>query len=480
MKYIKKNAKKNIFIYNSLTKKKELFLPIINNKINMYVCGPTMYNSIHLGNCRTFIFFDILYRYFKHLKFNVKYIRNITDINHLEFNNKFNSIELIQKNLLNFYNILKILNLLSPNIEPRSSSHIIEQIENIKKIINKNIAYIKNGSIYFNIKKYNKIYGNYGNILNNININNEFIINKKFINEKKNFYDFVLWKNINNNKNNIMKWISPWGIGYPGWHIGCTTMSNKYLGNYFDIHGGGIDLKFPHHECEISQSNVINNNLYNLSKYWIHTNMLTINNKKMSKSLNNFITINDIIKGKLKFTNYNKIDPMFIKLYIIQTHYRNIINISKKNLFNTIKKYKNLLNFFNNIKKVKIKNKTSISININDIYNNCYNSINDDFNIPLLIYNLFKINNIINKCINNDLQISLIDLKKIYYIMKIFIIDILGLKIKKKKKNKKLKLILKKINNLRNEMRIKKLYYFSDKIRKLLIKFLYIKDKKIK
>ncbi|WGH28070.1 MAG: cysteine--tRNA ligase [Candidatus Shikimatogenerans bostrichidophilus] len=482
MKKFKIKAKKNIYIYNSLTRKKELFIPLKKNNINMYVCGPTIYNKIHLGNCRTFIFFDFLYRYFKYLKFNIKYVRNITDIKHLELNEKFkfNIIEIeekIQNNLLNFYDILKKLNLLSPNIEPRSTGNIIEQIENIKIIIKKNLAYINNGSIYFNINKYNKIYNNYGNILNNININKEFIINNKFKKEKKNFYDFVIW--INNNNRNIMKWNSPWGIGYPGWHIGCTTMSNKYLGNYLDIHGGGIDLKFPHHECEISQSNIINDNSYNLSKYWIHTNMLNIDNKKMSKSLNNFIILNDIIKGKLNLTNYKKIDPIFIRLYMLQTHYRKIINISKNSILNTINKYKNLLNFFKNIKKIKIKNKTSNYINIKKIYKNCFNSINDDFNIPLLIFNLFKINNIINKCIKNKLQITLIDLKKLYYIMKTFIIDILGLKIKYKKKNK-INKILKKINNLRKKMRKKKKYYLSDKLRKLLINYLSIKDNKIK
>ncbi|WOX79351.1 cysteine--tRNA ligase [Candidatus Shikimatogenerans bostrichidophilus] len=476
MKTIKNYAKKNILIYNSLTNKKEKFIPIEYNKIGMYVCGPTIYNYIHLGNCRTFIFFDMLYRYFKHLNFKVKYIRNITDITHLELklNCVNNQMEIIQKYLLNFYFILKKFNILSPNIEPRSTGHIIEQIINIKKILNKKFAYINKGSIYFDINYYNKIFGNYGNILNNIDLNKEVNLNNKFIEEKKNYYDFAIWKKSNYG----MNWESPWGKGKPGWHIGCSTMSNKYLGNYFDIHGGGIDLKFPHHECEITQSNIINNNNYNLAKYWIHTNMLTINNKKMSKSLNNFIIPNDIINGKLNITNYKKINPIIIRLYFLQTHYRKIINISNKSLINTEKNYKILLNILKKIKKIKPKLKTSSNININNIYKIFYLSINDDFNIPLLIYNLFKINNIIDKCINKELNINFNDINKLYNLIKIFLIDILGLKFKKKRKIN-FKKIINKIYEIRNEMRKKKNYYFSDKLRNILNNFLCIKDNKI-
>ncbi|WGH26570.1 MAG: cysteine--tRNA ligase [Candidatus Shikimatogenerans bostrichidophilus] len=463
--------KKKIFIFNSLTKKKEIFIPIINNNIKMYVCGPTLNNNIHLGNYRTFIFFDIIYRYFKHLKFNVKYVRNITDINHSKKNKKKKSLENMQKYLLNFYFNLKKFNLLSPNLEPRTTSHIIEQIENIKKIIKKKYAYIKNGSIYFNINYYNKKIGNYGNILNNIKINNGKLINNNFLNEKKKKYDFAIWIKANNN---IMKWPSPWGIGYPGWHLGCSTMSNKYLGNYFDIHGGGLDLKFPHHECEISQCNVINNNKYNLAKFWIHTNMLIINNKKMSKSLKNYIIPDDIIYGKL---NYKKINPLIIKLYMLKTHYRNVINFNKKNLIKTKYDYKNLLNIFNKLKKIKPKKKSSI--NYDKICKNCYKYLNDDFNIPLLIYNLFKINNLIDKCIIKKLQITLKDLNKINFIMKTFLIDILGLKIIKKKKKKNYNILLKKIIKIRKEMRKKKIYFFSDKIRKILNEFIKINDNKI-
>ncbi|MDH3004496.1 MAG: cysteine--tRNA ligase [Candidatus Shikimatogenerans sp. JK-2022] len=477
MKEIIYKFKKKIFIYNSLKKKKELFIPIIKNNINMYICGPTLYKNIHLGNCRTFIFFDILYRYFKHLKFNIKYIRNLTDINNIK--NKINYkyyyyIHNIKKNYFKYNKILKIFNLLPPNLEPKTTNFMIEQINNINKIIKLKFAYIKNGSIYFDIIKYNKKNYNYGKILNNIDIYN----NKKnntYYKEKKNYFDFVLWKNITDKK--LISWKSIWGYGIPGWHIGCTTMSNKILGNFFDIHGGGIDLKFPHHECEIIQSNIINNNNNNLAKYWIHTNVLTINNKKMSKSLNNLIFPYDLIKGKFKITKFKKINPLIIKLYLLNTHYRKNINFSYNNLKKIIKNYFNLLNCFNKIKKIKTKNYTSTYINIKNLYIKCYNSINNDFNIPLLIYNLIKINNIIDKCYKNKLQINNYDLKNINKLMNYFLIDILGFKKIKIKKNKNIKLI-NNILKIRNKLRKNKLFLYSDYIRKIMLNYIDIKDKK--
>ncbi|WGH25128.1 MAG: cysteine--tRNA ligase [Candidatus Shikimatogenerans bostrichidophilus] len=480
MKEIIYKAKKEIYIYNTLKRTKELFIPINKNKIGMYVCGPTLYKKIHLGNCRTFIFFDVLYRYFKHLNFNIKYIRNITDINY-SFNNSFNNkyysyFYKIKTYYSKFNKVLNIFNLLSPSLEPRTTSHIIEQINNIKKILKLKFAYKKNGSIYFNIEKYNKYIGNYGKILNNINIYNQFEKTNSFSKDKKNNLDFVLWKKLKNI--NIIKWKSLWSTGIPGWHIGCTTISNKYLGSYFDIHGGGVDLKLPHHECEIAQSNVINNKKKNLAKYWIHTNMLTINNKKMSKSLNNLILPYDIIKGKFKLTKNYKINPFILKLYLLQTHYRKPINFSLKSIKNSIKNYINLLNIFKKIKKIHPKKTSSSNINIKYYFNLCYKSMNDDFNIPLLIYNLIKINKIIDKCLNNVLKISFYDLKKIKKLMKIFLIDILGLKIFSIKLSKiKIKVLINKILKIRNEMRKKKLYLYSDKIRDILKNYVSIKDK---
>ncbi|WGH25611.1 MAG: cysteine--tRNA ligase [Candidatus Shikimatogenerans bostrichidophilus] len=383
MKKIINKFKKKIYIYNTLKHKKEIFKPIKKNKIGMYVCGPTLYKKIHLGNCRTFIMFDIFFRYFKHLKYKIKYIRNITDINNNYIKNKkkinlFNYIKLNKKNYIFFKKNNKKLNLLSPNLEPKTTCHIIEQIDNINKILKKKKAYNIKGSIYFNINKFNKKNKKYGFLINKIDIK-KLKYNKSTY-KKKNFYDFALWK-----KKNKIKWYSPWSYGLPGWHIGCTTMSTKYLGKYFDIHGGGLDLKFPHHECEIAQNNVINNN--NMAKYWIHVNMLNINNKKMSKSLNNFIYLD----------KFKKINPLIIKLYFLQTHYRKIINFSFKSLKKTSKIYYYLINYFNRIKKIKLYKKSNI--NIKKLYYNCYYAINDDFNIPLLIFNLIKINKIIDLCI---------------------------------------------------------------------------------
>ncbi|WGH24761.1 MAG: cysteine--tRNA ligase [Candidatus Shikimatogenerans bostrichidophilus] len=479
MKEIIYKYKKKINIFNTLKNKKELFIPINNNIINMYVCGPTIYKNIHLGNCRTFILFDIIYRYFIHLKYNIRYIRNITDYNFKLNNNFYNNNYLylykIKKYYLKYYKILKLFNILEPNLEPRVTNYIMDQINNIKNLIKLKYAYIRNKSVYFDIYKYNnnKNFIKFGKILNNLNI----IYNKNKLNKylKNKIYDFSIWKNINNY--DIFKWKTKWGTGIPGWHIGCTTISNKLLGDYFDIHGGGIDLKFPHHECEIIQSNIINNNNNNLAKYWIHTNMLTINNKKMSKSLNNFILPYDIIKGRYKITDNVDINPFIIRFYLIQTHYRNKLNFSYKNLKNTINKYFNLLNIFNKFKRIIPKNNTSSYINIVSIYDKCYNSINDDFNIPLLIFNLNRINNIIDKCINNILQISKDDLNKLKKILKYFLIDILGLKKIKGKKQTNIKIVINNLLKLRNEMRIKKDYEYSDRIRDIISKYIMINDK---
>ncbi|WGH24578.1 MAG: cysteine--tRNA ligase [Candidatus Shikimatogenerans bostrichidophilus] len=476
MKEIINKYKNKIYIFNTLKNKKELFIPINNNLIKMYVCGPSIYKKIHLGNCRTFIFFDIIYRYLLHLKFDIRYIRNLTDYNFkLNYNvdkNYYIYSYDMKKKILKFYKILQLLNLLKPNFEPRVTNYIYEQINNIKKIIKLKYGYNLNKSIYFNIYKYNKNFREYGKILNNIDIS--YNRNKNNYYKKKNIYDFSIWKNYN--YNDLIRWNTEWGKGIPGWHIGCTTMSNKFLGEYFDIHGGGIDLKFPHHECEIIQSNIINNNNNNLAKYWIHTNILTINNKKMSKSLNNYILPYDIIKGRYRITDNININPLIIRLYLIQTHYRNNINFSYNNLRKTINIYYNLLNIFNKIKRIKTQNITSSYINILEIYENCYNSINDDFNIPLLIYNLNKINNIIDECINNVLQINKSDLYKLNKILKYFIIDILGLKKEKNKKSINIKKIINNLLKIRNEMRIKKDYIYSDKIRDIISDYIIIND----
>jgi len=308
-----KNSRKPLMVYNSLTDKKEEFIPINKGNIGMYVCGPTVYSEAHLGNLRTFVVFDLINRFFKSQDYKVRHIRNITDVGHLEDDGEdrivkkaklenVEPMEIATRYTNDFKDQLRELNCLHPNIEPLASGHIVEQIESIEKIISKGYAYEAKGSVYFDIDKFRKSY-TYGK-LSNRNID-DLISNTRELKsqkDKKNQFDFALWKKADSK--HIMKWKSPWGEGYPGWHIECTTMSQKYLGKKFDIHGGGMDLKFPHHDCEIAQSEVICNE--NPANYWLHTNMLTYNKKKMSKSTGNSILLKDVIGG------YAKKDLLFL------------------------------------------------------------------------------------------------------------------------------------------------------------------------
>ncbi|WP_185873356.1 cysteine--tRNA ligase [Blattabacterium cuenoti] len=463
--------KGTIYIYNSLTKKKELFNPIINNYIGMYVCGPTVYNHLHLGNYRTFIIFDIVFRYFKHLGYKIRYVRNITDVGHLEneidYEDKIikksrkegiDPMEIVNKYTISFHKFLNILNILSPNIEPTATGHIIEQIEFIKKLITNNYAYEINGSVYFDLKKYIKKYS-YG-ILSNNKINKLLYEKENILNKEKRYpYDFCLWKKASNK--HIMKWKSPWNYGFPGWHTECVTMSTKYLGGVFDIHGGGMDLKFPHHECELAQSNAFYEKISN-ARYWMHTNMLTINGKKMSKSLGNNLSIIDI---------YNDYSPNIFKLFILQHHYRSVIDFSLEKLKETKKGYikiKNTIELINNF--IPTNNKYfELNFNVYNWINKCYKSINDDFNTPMLISNIFYASNFIKLELYNINKVNFFLLKK--YI-NYFIFDILGLSKSELTKNnleyKKFNILVKKLILFRKEMRNKKNWIISDRLRKEL------------
>ncbi|WP_185851633.1 cysteine--tRNA ligase [Blattabacterium cuenoti] len=470
----KKDIRNHIKIYNSLTGKKELFQPINKEYVGIYVCGPTVYNDIHLGNCRTFISFDLVFRYLKHLGYKVRYIRNITDVGHLENNEGEDKIskksrieglepmEIVQKYTRSFHYILNIFNTLPPSIEPTATGHLIEQIDMIKELIKKNLAYEKNGSVYFDIKKYNKRFSSYGKLSHN---KIDQLLNKKFnsiVVEKRCFQDFSLWKKANTN--HIMNWNSPWGKGFPGWHIECTTMSTKYLGETFDIHGGGIDLKFPHHECELAQAIGIYNN--NLAHYWMHTNMMTFNGQKMSKSTGNFLGLKDII--------YKSFHPTIIKFFILQSHYRSLLNFSHQGLINAEKGYDRLMNAIKKLesfsKKKRIKNNYSSTFNIIQWIKNCYYAINDDFNIPLLISHLFEVSHIINN--NSFIECSSSDVNLIKKYMNYFIFDILGLQKLEKKtsdnSDKKLKILIERLIKFRIEEREKRNWILSDRIRKEL------------
>ncbi|WP_119305811.1 cysteine--tRNA ligase [Blattabacterium cuenoti] len=469
-KNYQKENRNHLKIYNSLTEKKELFYPIHKKYVGIYVCGPTVYNSLHLGNCRTFISFDIVFRYLKHLGYKVRYVRNITDVGHLE-NEDFDiedkiskksrieglePMEIVQKYTISFHNLLNVLNLLPPSIEPTATGHIIEQIDMIQKLIQKKLAYEINGSVYFNLTEYRKFHS-YGRISKN-KVDQLFYKKLKFTEEKRGFHDFSLWKKAHSN--HIMNWNSPWGKGFPGWHIECTTMSTKYLGETFDIHGGGIDLKFPHHECELAQAiGIYEKN--DFVHYWMHTNMLTLNGKKMSKSTGNFLELQDITCNKNFF-------PSIFRFYILQTHYRNIMNFSNKGLVEAEKGYHKIM------KAIKILKNSEPEISENcDTFNVyhwidiCYKAINDDFNIPLLITHLFQVSTyIIN---NNSIQnLPHFHLLKKYMIY--FVFDILGIQeINYHEENsKKFKTLIEKLIKIRIEARKQKHWIISDKIRKEL------------
>lgn len=488
----KEIAKKNLKIYNSLTGKKEFFHPIHKNHVGIYVCGPTVYNHLHLGNCRTFILFDVLLRYFKHLGYKVRYVRNITDVGHLENNGKLDEedkinkrskieglepMEIVQKYTISFHNLLNILNLLPPSIEPTATGHIVEQIDMVKYLIKKKLAYEINGSVYFDLKKYNKNYS-YG-VLSHNNLNQLINKNFSFSSEKRYFQDFSIWKKVGSN--HIMSWNSPWGKGVPGWHTECTVMSTKYLGKNFDIHGGGIDLKFPHHECEIAQFRSFYDTDRILANYWMHTNMLTLDGKKMSKSKGNFFDLQNILMRK-KNDNFSNV----IKFFILQSHYRNILNFSEKGLLDSEKGFKKItysIRILNNFcEKRSINTNTSFTLfNVSDWINSCYKAINDDLNIPLLISLLFKVTNII---INNPKKIEKSSFFLLKKYMNYFFFDILGFIDDNEinisiEKSKKFEILVKELIKFREEAREKKNWIISDRIRKELHHIgIFLHDKK--
>jgi len=470
----------SLSIYNSLSGKTELFKTISPDYVGMYVCGPTVYSNVHLGNCRTFISFDLIYRYLMHLGYKVRYVRNITDVGHLEYDEdqgedriskkarkeSLEPMEIIQKYTIDFHKTLSKFNLLSPSIEPTATGHIIDQIKLINKIIKAGYAYNINNSVYFDVVKFNKKH-KYGK-LSGRNIE-ELVHNTRQldgISDKKNPQDFALWKNAESI--HIMKWPSPWGDGFPGWHLECSAMSSKYLGDQFDIHGGGMDLKFPHHECEIAQSESINK--ISPVNYWIHANMLTLNGKKMSKSTGNNILPEEIFSGNNKIFNKN-FNPEVVKFFIMQAHYRSILDLSENALKASEKGYNKLINAFKLLSNIKPYKEDS-SFNFDEWNKKCYSAMNDDFNSPILIANLFDAVKFINSVNNNLNTISKPTLIKLKSSFKIFINDILGLygEISSSSNETKLNEILNILLELRESSRKNKDFETSDKIRNELEK----------
>ena len=475
-------------LYNSLSGEKELFKPIHEGHVGMYVCGPTVYSNVHLGNCRTFISFDLVYRYLKHLGYKVRYVRNITDVGHIvddedEGEDKIakkarveqiEPMEVVQKYSVDFHQIMELFNNYPPSIEPTATGHIIEQIEIIKQIIDNGFAYVSNGSVYFDVAKFNEAH-NYGK-LSGRNIE-DMISNTRDLDgqsDKLNALDFALWKNAE--PQHIMRWPSPWGDGFPGWHLECTAMSTKYLGKHFDIHGGGMDLKFPHHECEIAQNEACTGETP--VNYWMHANMLTLNGKKMAKSTGNNILPRELFTGNNSILS-KAFSPSVARFFILQAHYRSILDFSDDAILASEKGYNRLMEALDNINNVEAS--ATSSLNIADWKQACYDAMNDDFNSPILIAQLFEGVRYINLLREGKETLTAGDLELFRKSLHAFVYDVLGLQNEKETaaNSDKLDGVVHMLIGMREEARANKNWSLSDEIRdKLLALGIQLKDGK--
>jgi len=476
-------------IYNSLSSEKETFQPLHEGTIGMYVCGPTVYSNVHLGNVRTFMSFDVIYRYLLHLEYKVRYVRNITDAGHLtddgDVDNdrfvkqsrleKLEPMEVVQKYTVDFHKVLDLFNFLPPSIEPTATGHILEQIELTEKLIQDGFAYESQGSVYFDVLEYNKRGLNYGE-LNNRNVE-ELMSNTRDLdgqNEKKNPQDFALWKNAS--PAHIMRWNSPWGEGFPGWHLECTAMSTKYLGEKFDIHGGGMDLKFPHHECEIAQGKACNGTTP--VNYWMHTNMLTMNGLRMSKSTGNYILPLELITGNNTFFE-KPFNSNIVRFCFLQAHYRSVLDISNEAMVASEKGYNRLMEGLALIDQLETG--STSTLNIEEWKQNCYEAMDDDFNTPILIAHLFEGIRFVNLLNDKREQITASDLEVLKTTLETFIFDVLGIKNEKASDNstEKLEGVIEMLIEMRNEARANKNWGLSDEIRdRLLALGIQLKDGK--
>lgn len=428
-----------LLIYNTLSRSKELFKPLHAPHVGMYVCGPTVYGDPHLGHARPAITFDVLFRYLKHLNYKVRYVRNITDVGHLEHDaddgddkiakkarlEQLEPMEIAQHYTNRYHQAMEALNVLPPSIEPHATGHIIEQEELVNQILENGYAYESNGSIYFDVVKYNADH-KYG-ILSGRNITD--IINNSRelagVGEKKNQVDFALWKKAQ--PEHIMHWPSPWSEGFPGWHCECTAMGRKYLGSHFDIHGGGMDLIFPHHECEIAQAVASQGD--QMVRYWMHNNMITINGQKMGKSLNNFITLEQFFNGEHESLE-QAYSPMTIRFFILSAHYRGTVDFSNDALKAAQKGYDRLMDGLNNIDRVQPSKGSQPDTQkfVRELRQRCYDAMNDDLQTPLVISALFEACHVLNLLLDHKTKISAEDLQELGDTMRLFIYDVLGLK----------------------------------------------------
>lgn len=465
--------KHNLKIYNTSTGDKEDFQTITPDFVGMYVCGPTVYSNVHLGNVRTFLSFDIVYRYLIHLGYKVRYVRNITDVGHLENDGdtgedkiakkarltQLEPMEIVQKYTNDFHQVLLQFNAIPPSIEPTATGHLIEQIEWIKRLLDNGFAYESNGSVYFDVKKYNAEGNNYGE-LSKRDIE-DLISNTRTLDgqsEKKNPQDFALWKKAS--PEHIMRWPSPWSDGFPGWHLECSVMSTKYLGDRFDIHGGGMDLKFPHHECEIAQAKGANGE--DPVNYWMHTNMLIMNGQKMSKSTGNIINPNELISGNNDIFEKG-FDPMVLRFFMLQAHYRSVLDLTNDGVVAAEKGFNRLMEAYQSMGDLPVSEESSVDIPA--WVKACHDKMDDDFNTPMLIAQLFEGAKMIQQIQEGEQKINEHD-KTIFKIrMQEFIENVLGLNAVATDNNEKLEAAMNLLIELRNKARADRDWATSDQIR---------------
>jgi len=465
-----------LFIYNTLSRTKEVFTPLHPNHVGMYVCGPTVYGDPHLGHARPAITFDILFRYLTYLGYKVRYVRNITDVGHLENDadegedkiakkarlEQLEPMEIVQYYSDRYHRFMDMLNIKKPSIEPRASGHIIEQLQIVDDIVSKGFGYESEGSVYFDVEKYSQQhqYGILsGRVLDDLLSTTRDLDGQH---EKRNSFDFALWKKAS--PEHIMRWPSKYGDGFPGWHLECTAMSSKYLGDTFDIHGGGMDLLFPHHECEIAQGTIAKG--HNPARYWMHNNMITINGQKMGKSLGNFINLEEFFTGSNKLLT-KAYSPMTIRFFILQAHYRSTVDFSNDALIAAEKGLQRLMDAVANLEKIKPSNPTSF--NINEFKTNCINALNDDLNTPIVIAHLFDASKAINSIANGQMTISESELAELKSLVHLFVFEILGLTSEKStegsQSNEKLDQVMQLLFKMRNDAKAAKDFATSDRIR---------------
>lgn len=469
----------NLTLYNSLTRSREPFNPLHPPFVGLYVCGPTVYSDPHLGHARPAVTFDLLFRYLTHLGYKVRYVRNITDVGHLENDadegedkiqkkariEHLEPMEVVQKYINSYHRNMDQLNTLPPSIEPRASGHIIEQQMLVKEILEKGYAYEVNGSVYFDVLKYNEkfTYGKLsGRVLEDLQANTRELEGQE---EKRNPFDFALWKKAD--PAHLMRWPSLWSEGYPGWHLECSAMSIKYLGEVFDIHGGGMDLQFPHHECEIAQSTAARGK--ESVRYWMHNNMITINGQKMARSLGNFITLDQLFSGSHPMLT-QAYSPMTIRFFLLQAHYRSTLDFSNEALQAAEKGLQKLMKSFETLEKLKPS--ASSTVDVATLRSNCRDAMNDDLNSPVLLSHLFEGVKYINSVNDGSEKLTAGDIGALRELFRTFVFDILGLKneLAASGDEKLTSELMKIIINLRNDARDRKEWSVSDKIREELKK----------